>query len=107
MTTPLEVAWEHYGGRLLTARAGRNKATCPLHDDSNPSATVNITEQKWSCHAGCGYGDIYELIKLAEPGRELSFPEQQEIARTFGTEAVKPAGRKKRPGRRKPSWVGD
>lgn len=105
--TPLEAAWEHYGGRLLTARAGKNKACCPLHEDKNASATVDLTEEKWVCHAGCGYGDIYELIKLAESGRVLSFPEQKEIAATFGEASVKPAGKRKRPGRRKPLWVGE
>lgn len=64
--TPLEAAWEHYGGTLLTHREGRNKARCPLHDDANASATVNIAEQRWKCFAGCGYGDIYELVKLAD-----------------------------------------
>lgn len=71
--TPLENAWEHYGGTLLTHREGRNKARCPLHDDANASASVNISEQKWTCFAGCGYGDIYELVKLAD-GLDL-FPE--------------------------------
>lgn len=64
--TPLEAAWEHYGGTLLTHREGRNKARCPLHDDANASATVNIADQRWKCFAGCGYGDIYELVKLAD-----------------------------------------
>lgn len=103
--TPLEAAWEHYGGRLVTNRAGKNKACCPLHEDKNASATVNVGEQRWVCHAGCGYGDIYELIQLAEK-RPMTFTEAKEIALTFGTESVKPAG-KKRPGRRKPLWVGE
>lgn len=84
MTTPLELAWEHYGGTLLTHREGRNKAKCPLHDDANASASVNILEQKWTCFAGCGYGDIYELVKLADSF--TNFPETKAFAdERFGT----------------------
>lgn len=85
--TPLEAAWEHYGGTLLTHREGRNKARCPLHDDANASASVNIADQRWTCFAGCGYGDIYELVKLAEGTRVFDrFPECKDFADTkFGT----------------------
>lgn len=106
--TPLEQAWEHYGGSFITTRAtGKNKARCPLHEDKNASATVDIGEQKWVCHAACGYGDIYELIQLAEPGG-LRFPEVKEIAERFGEMySSTPKRSKKRPGRRKPTWVGE
>lgn len=88
--TPLEKAWEHYGGTLLTHREGRNKARCPLHDDANASAVVNILEQRWSCYAGCGYGDIYELVQLADGF--TSFPEVKAFAdERFGTAST--AGR--------------
>lgn len=105
--TPLEAAWEHYGGTLLTHREGRNKARCPLHDDANASAVVNILEQRWSCFAGCGYGDIYELIKLAE-GIE-SFPECMQIAeRSFAATREEPARGRKRGKKRsggKKAWL--
>lgn len=82
--TPLEKAWEHYGGTLLTHREGRNKARCPLHDDANASASVNILEQKWTCFAGCGYGDIYELVGIAENLK--GFPDVKAFAdEHFGT----------------------
>lgn len=109
MTTPLEQAWEHYGGRLITNRPGKNKACCPLHEDKSPSATIDVSEQKWSCHAGCGYGDIFELIKLAEPG-EPGFLECVEIAARLFSVTETTLGKpktKKRPGRRKPLWVGE
>lgn len=108
--SPLEKAWEHYGGRLVTNRQGKNKACCPLHEDKAPSASVDIGAQKWVCHAGCGYGDIYELVMLADG--ITSFPEAKAFAdERFGTTAT--AGEvgstkgKKRPGRRKPLWVGE
>lgn len=101
--TPLEAAWEHYGGTVLTHREGRNKAKCPLHDDANASAVVNIAEQRWTCFAGCGYGDIYELVKLAD-GIE-SFPECREYTdRKFGSS---PASTPRKPAKRgrKKSWT--
>lgn len=101
--TPLEAAWEHYGGTLLTHREGRNKARCPLHDDANASAVVNIADQRWSCYAGCGYGDIYELVKLAE-GIE-SFPECKEFAdQKFGISSSATTRRPKRKARKK-AWT--
>jgi DNA primase len=99
--TPLEAAWEHYGGTLLTHREGRNKAKCPLHDDANASAVVNIKEQRWSCYAGCGYGDIYELVKLAD-GID-SFRECKELAdRSFGTASTSRQPKKRA---RKKGWT--
>lgn len=89
--TPLELAWETYGGTLLGDH-GKVKAKCPLHDDSHASARVNIETQRWICYAGCGRGDIYELIKLAEvPSGSLTFPEQRRIAmERFGTDRIGP-----------------
>lgn len=104
--TPLERAWEAYGGTLLGDH-GKVKAKCPLHDDSLASARVDVEEQRWICYAGCGRGDIYELVKLAE--RVDHFSEQKRIAaEKFGAGA--PAGAaprvKKKTGKKwKPSWT--
>lgn len=103
--TPLEKAWEHYGGTLLTHREGRNKARCPLHEDANASASVNIPEQKWTCFAGCGYGDIYELVQLADGFG--TFPEAKAFAdERFGTanQAGKPTTTKAKK-RKAKSWT--
>lgn len=101
--TPLEAAWEYYGGTLLTHREGRNKARCPLHDDVNASATVNIAEQRWKCFAGCGHGDIYELVKLADDIG--NFRANKEYAdEKFGVSGSVPTRRTKKRGRGK-SWT--
>lgn len=103
--TPLEAAWEHYGGTLLTHREGRNKARCPLHEDANASASVNIADQRWTCFAGCGYGDIYELVQLADNFK--SFPETKAFAdERFGTSESpgKPTTTKKKK-RKAKSWT--
>lgn len=102
--TPLEAAWEHYGGTLQGTH-GRIKARCPLHDDKNASASVNIEEQRWTCFAGCGFGDIYELVQIADGF--TSFPEAKAFAdERFGTvkQVGKPTSTKTKRGRRK-SWV--
>lgn len=104
--TPLEKAWEHYGGTLLTHREGRNKARCPLHEDANASASVNILEQKWTCFAGCGYGDIYELVGIADSFK--SFPEVKAFAdEHFGTAESPGRGTSTRPKkqRKAKSWT--
>lgn len=101
--TPLEKAWEHYGGTLLTHREGRNKARCPLHEDANASASVNIPEQKWTCFAGCGFGDIYELVKLAA-GID-SFFEAKEFANQKFGESSTGSSKKTSRKRKAKSWT--
>lgn len=102
--TPLEQAWEHYGGTLLGTH-GRVKARCCLHEDKNASASVDLESQRWSCFAGCGYGDIYELVQLADGF--TNFPEAKAFAdERFGTSAAtgKRTTTKAKRGRRK-SWT--
>jgi hypothetical protein len=114
--SPLEQAFEHYGGRILGTH-GRVKANCCLHDDGNASATVDLETGKWWCFAGCGHGDLYDLIGIAE--RVSEFPEQKRIAaEKFGdtgdgvlvlaASPLNPNPRKSKPGRKgawKPSWL--
>lgn len=70
--TPLEAAWVEYGTRLygdyldLPPHHGAIKVKCVLHMESRPSATVHLEHGKWRCFAGCGNGDVYDLIGLAE-----------------------------------------
>lgn len=103
--TPLERAWEHYGGTLLGTR-GRVKARCCLHEDKNASASVDLESQRWSCFAGCGYGDIYELVKLAE-GID-PFPERKAFAdERFGVASLgsKPTTRNSKRKARRKTWT--
>jgi len=39
---------------------------CPLHDDSNRSASLNVYGGVWFCQAGCGGGTVVDLIKARE-----------------------------------------
>lgn len=36
---------------------------CPLHEDSNRSAQLNVEKGQWYCHAGCGGGSVVGLIR--------------------------------------------
>lgn len=35
---------------------------CPLHQDSNRSAQLNVENGAWFCHAGCGGGPVRTLV---------------------------------------------
>ncbi|MDP9820514.1 CHC2 zinc finger domain-containing protein [Nocardioides massiliensis] len=57
---------EHYGARVLSGNGEWRKATCPIHEDSNPSASVNEDEGYFRCH-GCDFsGDAIDVISDKE-----------------------------------------
>jgi len=37
---------------------------CPLHNDSNPSCSINTEKAVWICHSGCGQGSLRTLYSL-------------------------------------------
>lgn len=39
---------------------------CPLHEDTNRSATLDIDKGLWYCHKGCGGGPVEQLIRQQE-----------------------------------------
>jgi hypothetical protein len=39
---------------------------CPLHEDSNRSATLDIDKGLWYCHKGCGGGPVGQLIRMKD-----------------------------------------
>lgn len=44
-------------------RGEEYRAKCPLHDDSNPSFSLNRTTGVWICFAKCGGGTFIELVE--------------------------------------------
>ena len=36
---------------------------CPLHDDTNPSFSINKDNGLWKCFSGCGSGNLYQLAE--------------------------------------------
>lgn len=114
--SPLEQAWSAFGGAPLGPHHGWQKTRCVLHDERNASATVHLDAGKWSCFAGCGHGDVYDLIGLHEGLTE--FPEQKAYAEAHGWYAEEklpnpsvmnpnPRGRKSggKKAKWRPSWI--
>ena len=50
---------------------GKFVAKCPFHEDKLPSLSINDNRGLWHCFAGCGGGDIYSFIMMAE---KVDFP---------------------------------
>jgi len=114
LETPLEQAWEAFGGDPIPPHHGWVKVRCVLHGDRTASAQVNLETGKWRCFAGCGHGDVYDLIGVHDGVRE--FPEQKRIAaERFGDQPdappeptamnPNPHRGKKTKTKWKPSWV--
>jgi DNA primase len=64
-STLLELAFEHYGLNYPTS-LGEKSIKCPVHDDSNASASVNTMTGLWTCFACQQGGDAYTLIMERE-----------------------------------------
>lgn len=63
---------------------GEQDAWCPLHEDpatSQPSASINLQEDVWYCHAGCGGGQVGELVWRMAGGEAVADPEPRELAK--------------------------
>lgn len=41
--------------------SGQAYARCPLHNDNDPSFSVNLNNGLWTCHAGCGSGNMEQF----------------------------------------------
>ncbi|WP_369822228.1 CHC2 zinc finger domain-containing protein [Corynebacterium sp. NML120713] len=73
------------------------KCECPVHDDDNPSASLNLEAEAFVCH-GCGYSGDY--IKIIEQEEGCSYAEAiktaERIAEQRGVEVPRSPGRKPR-----------
>lgn len=50
---------------VMGAIQGRElRARCPLHQDSNPSFSMNCETGTWICFSGCGAGEFFRLVQL-------------------------------------------
>lgn len=50
-------------GVLGTIVGDEVRARCPLHHDTNPSFSLNMTNGLWMCHASCGGGQFTQLVE--------------------------------------------
>ncbi len=55
----------HYGLSVI-GQGDQARIRCPFHDDERPSCSVNLTERLWNCHAGCGSGNVLDLVHKME-----------------------------------------
>jgi CHC2 zinc finger/Toprim-like len=44
----------------------RKQCRCPFHEDRSPSFSVFDDGKRWKCFAGCGEGDVVDLLALAK-----------------------------------------
>lgn len=114
METPLEQAWMEFGGSPLPPSHGWVKTLCVLHSERRPSAQVNLELGKWKCWAGCGHGDVYDLIGIREGIRDFLdqkayadergwIPEDRDPEPTLMNPRPKSTKKKGKPW--KPPWV--
>lgn len=40
------------------------RARCPIHDDTNPSFSLNVDTGVWICFSQCGSGEFHRLVQL-------------------------------------------
>lgn len=45
---------------------GERVAYCPLHEDGNPSMSINFGKGVWYCHAGYGGASIRQLLDAVD-----------------------------------------
>lgn len=63
---PIDMLLEHYGLWDIQYRDGWQQVLCPFHPDTNPSAQVNLLQDRFTCFA-CGvHGDILDIVQEVE-----------------------------------------
>lgn len=72
----------------VKGRGEWRQARCPFHDDRSPSFSFSTQTGAWKCFAGCGGGDGFKFLQLAD---NLSFGEVvRDLAAMVGLD--EPAG---------------
>lgn len=64
----IQAIFDHYGLRILSRAGAWVKCECPMpdHEDNNPSASVNVDEGIFKCHACGARGDGYDIVEARE-----------------------------------------
>jgi DNA primase len=85
-------------------RSGQRKMRCPVHDDSNPSATVNREKGLWHCFA-CGAGG--DGIALLQANEGWSYGQAKDFLATLtgDTPASEVAHRKPKQSKQSKRWI--
>ena len=53
---------DRYNIKAVNQTAEEYRCCCPLHNETNPSFSINRNTGKWICFAGCGHGGLVKLI---------------------------------------------
>ncbi len=65
---PWQTYYDTYIGKPRPGKLvhGEEMISCPFHDhpDKNPSASINLTTEKWHCHGCAQGGDKYDLANI-------------------------------------------
>lgn len=82
---PIEGVLDKYQVEYNPERTGNQKVLCPFHNDTRPSASVNLDEGVFHCFGsqGCPEGDAIELLRKREG---LSFREAKRVAEKLAGE---------------------
>jgi DNA primase catalytic core len=67
-----------YGIELARMGPDNLMGRCPFHDDQTPSFGVTPSKNLWNCLAGCGGGDVIELVARKQ---NVSFRQAVDILR--------------------------
>lgn len=72
---------DHYGDGPSQDKR-EYKISCPFHDDSEPSCSINTEKNTWYCHGACKRGgDIFTYVNLKEGIRQpTSLPSRRRAA---------------------------
>ena len=62
---PLGVVLDHYDIAYRPGRV-RQKICCPVHDEKEPSCSIDLEDDWFNCHACHAGGDAFSLIMLKE-----------------------------------------
>ncbi|MFJ7329050.1 CHC2 zinc finger domain-containing protein [Streptomyces cyaneofuscatus] len=71
---PIAGVLKHYYSIDVKRRAGWSKIPCPLHVDSNPSASANTEKNRWNCFVCQVSEDSIDVVMREE---QLGFREAQ------------------------------
>jgi hypothetical protein len=78
---------------LVTApdEDGEQTGRCPLHDDRNPSLSINFERGVWTCHSGCGGGHVRELVRRIASGDATGTPPKRQRLKPAAERALLPS----------------
>ena len=66
-------------GAKLTGDGNARMCCCPLHEDGSPSFSIDLAQNVWFCHGGCGGGGVIDLIMKLDKIDYATFAKREGI----------------------------